>query len=127
MGLGGQRLGARGQFRIVGQERGVVLADHRRAGARRHDQIVVWLEGCDHLGGEGPGIVLVAGIVGRLAATALGARHLDRAARRLQQLDRGEADAGPEHIDQTGHEQPNAGRGFGHGGWAFLNLSRIPG
>jgi hypothetical protein len=39
------------------------------------------------------------------SAAGLRARHLDRAARLFEQLDRGKADRRPEQIDQTREEQ----------------------
>ena len=53
------------------------------------------------------GVGTVARIVGRLPATAL-QWHFGRATRIFQQLDRGEPDRGPEHIDQTGDKQRHA-------------------
>ena len=63
-------------------------------------------------------VITVAGIIGRLTAAGLGARHLDRAAGLFEQLDRSEADAGPEQIDQTRHQQRDARR-TGHFPRAF--------
>ena len=47
----------------------------------------------------------VAGIVRGLAAAGLGARYLDRAPRRLEQLNSGEADGRPEEIHQTSYKE----------------------
>ena len=66
------------------------------------------------------GVLAVAGIVGWLAATGLRAGHLDPRPGILQKLDRGEADARPEQIDQAGDEQADQrallciGRGQSH-------------
>ncbi len=78
--------------------------DHAGAGARRRHHIVEALEGLHHLARDGDGVGPVAGIVGRLAATGLLPRDLDPRAGVLQQLERREADARPEEVDQAGHE-----------------------
>ena len=54
----------------------------------------------------------VAGVVGGLAAAGLRRRHLDPAAGIFEQLDRGEADARPEQIDQAGDEQRRRSAGL---------------
>ena len=91
-------------------------ADHARTGTARRHHIVVGLEGGDDLGCDGAGVGAIAGVVGGLAAAGLRARHLDRAAGLLQQLDGGEAHRRPEQIDETGDEQADADRRLAHGG-----------
>ncbi len=51
--------------------------------------------------------------LGGLAAAGLGGRHLDAAARLLQQPDGGEADGGAVDVHQAGDEEGDAGRGHG--------------
>ena len=82
-----------------------MLGQHAAAGARRNDDVVVRLEGLDDGSGDGLGGRPVAGVEGRLPAAGLAGRHLDRAARLLEQTDGGEADAGTEEVDEAGHEQ----------------------
>ena len=117
--LGLERLGARLPGRLVGEEAGVVQLEHAAARARRRHHVVVGLERFDHLPGDGAGVGPVAGVVGGLAAAGLRRRHLDGASARLDQLDRREADARPEQVDQAGHEQADPGHrhsfsGCGH-------------
>ena len=52
----------------------------------------------------------VTAVEGRLAAAGLRIRHLDTAPGVAQQLERCEADTGAHRVDETGDEQPDAGR-----------------
>ena len=90
---------------ITGEELRIVNADHPGARAGGSDDMVVALECVEHLQGDRLRIGAVARIIGRLTATGLSARHLDGAARLLEQLDGGETDRRPEKIHQAGHEQ----------------------
>jgi len=116
-GLGRQGLGSRRVGRIVGEERGIVIADHARAGTRGRDEVIDLGEGIEHRARDRTGLRASAGIIGGLAATALPGRNPDGAARRLQQLDGGKADTGTKQIDQTGHEEADN----------RLNFPRFPG
>ena len=66
-------------------------------------------KGGDGLARQGRSIPLVAAVQCGLAAAGLGVRHLDPAARLLQQLDGGKADAGTDGIHEAGHEKTDAG------------------
>ena len=105
-----------GLHRLIAVEQcRVVLADHRRAGARGRHHVVEAFKGLDGLLCQGSGVGPIAGIVGRLAAAGLGLRHLHAAAGVLQQLHRGKAHRGPHQIDQTGHEESDARALVSHG------------
>jgi hypothetical protein len=112
---------------FIGEELGIVDADHAAAGTRGDDDIIERLEGGDHLARDRLGIGLVARIIGGLTATGLRERHLDAAARLFQELHRGKAHGGPVEIDEAGDEKPHAGRCVGHRA-AVLNgaLEQIP-
>ena len=73
--FGGERRDARLHRGIVGEELGIVRADHSRARARRRDQEIAVLELVDDLPGERPGIGAVARVVGGLAAAGLRRRY----------------------------------------------------
>ena len=88
------------------------MLQHAGAGAGRRDDVVKLLKRRDHLFGNLPRILSVAGIIGGLAAAGLRARHMHLASGILQQLDGGKADAGAEQIDKAGDEQADA-RAFG--------------
>ncbi len=122
----GERLGLGAPGRVVGQERRVVLPEHAGARARRRHHVVEGLEGGDHLARDAPRRGAVARVVGGLAAAGLPARHLDPAARILEQLDRGEADRRAEQIDQAGDEESDAGLPLGHGLRASLVQKNRP-
>ena len=96
--------------RIVVEKTGVMVAQHSAAGTgRRHDGVVA-LEGFDDLRRDRPRRGTVAAVVGGLAAADLQRRYLDRAARLLEQLDRGKADRRPEQIDEAGDEKRDTAR-----------------
>ena len=105
--FGGERLGARTPGGIVREECGIMMFDHAGAGAGRRHHGVEIFESFNHLAGDGCGIAAVARIMRRLAATGLRTRRFDHAAGILEQLDRGEADAGAKQINQAGDEQAN--------------------
>ena len=107
-------LTATGSVRLVGEQLGIMLADHAGAGAGRRDDIVEAVEGRDDLPRDRLGIRPVAGIIGGLAAAGLRARHLDRAAGVFEQLHRGKAHGRAEEVDEAGDEQTYADRFFRH-------------
>ena len=92
---------------IIGEKVGVMFRHHAAAGARGRDNVIAVGEGVHGLQGEGARIGSVAGIEGGLAAAGLRG-HGDLAARILQQLHGGEADAGAKEIDETGDEEADA-------------------
>jgi hypothetical protein len=114
VGPAGQVGGGRAPRRIVLEQGRIVLLDHRGAGARRRDDMVVAGEGVDHPSRNRLGVGPVTRIVGRLPAAGLQGRDFDRAAGLLEQLDGREAHAGAEEIDQAGHEEPHPGLGVWH-------------
>jgi hypothetical protein len=67
--------------------------------------MVILVKRIKHLQGDRLRIGAVTRIVGRLAATRLGARDLDRAASLLEQFDGGKTDCRPEQIDKARHKQ----------------------
>lgn len=99
-----ERFGALGEIGIFDQQARVMDPQHAGARPRRCHHIVEALEGLDHLAGDRHGVAPVAGIISGLPAAGLGARHLDLAAPRLDQLDRGKGDAWPEQIDEASDE-----------------------
>src|SRR6516162_8376409 len=101
----GETLGPRQNRRIIGEKLRVMNAEHPGTGARRCDDMIVALEDVEHLLRDRLSVGAVARIVGGLTAAGLGARHLDRAARRLEQSDSSKADRRPKEIYQTGHEK----------------------
>ena len=111
---------ALGVVGIVAKKLRIMPSQHACAGARRGDHVIKALEGVDHATGDQDGIRPVSGIISRLPATGLGERNLDPRAARLQKLDRGEADAWPEQVDEAGHKQSDQrtllciGRGQSH-------------
>ena len=125
--LGSERFGALGEIGILGEQARVMEPQHAGARARRRHHIVEALEGLDHLAGDRHGVAPVAGIIGGLPAAGLRARHLDPAAPRLDQLDRGKGDAWPEQIDEAGDEQADkrallCGRRGSHGAGQALHV-----
>ncbi len=106
VGAGGQLLRLGQHVGIVGEELGIVALDHAGAGAGGRDDVVVAREGPDHLRGDGRGGAAVPGIVGGLPAAGL-TRHIDEAARVLQQLDGREPHGGTEQVHQAGDEEPD--------------------
>src|SRR5436190_5937513 len=83
-------------------------SDHSGAGAGGHDDVVKALESGNDIAGNCRRILTVAGIIGGLAAAGLGKRRINAAARLLEELHRGKADAWPNEVDQAGDEQPDA-------------------
>ena len=81
-----------------------MFGEHARAGAARRHDVVAFREGGDGLARDRLGVGAIARIIGGLAAAGLRG-HDDLAARVLEQLDRREADARPDEIDETGDEQ----------------------
>ncbi len=94
--LGGERSGALGEIRILGEKARIVEPQHAGAGAGWRHDIVESLEGLDHLAGKRDGVLAVAAIIGGLPATGLRAGHFDPGPSGLDQLDRREGDAWPE-------------------------------
>ena len=123
--LGGKRHRAILPSRVVGEQLGVVHLQHPGARAGRRHDVVVRLERRDHLTGDGSRVLAVAGVVGRLPAAGLRRRHLDAAARRLDQLHRGKADARPEQVDQAGDEQADARPPLGVSALGFSAVSPL--
>ncbi len=82
-----------------------MLTDHPRAGTGRGNDVVITGKRIKHLQGNRRGVTAVTRIVGRLAATRLGARNLDRAAGLLEQFDGRKTDCRPEQIDKARHKQ----------------------
>jgi len=98
--------------RIVGEELRVMPTDHPGARARGSDNMVIALESIEDEQADRLCVDAIARIVRRLAATGLGSRHIDRAARLLEQFDRGEPDRRPEQIDKAGNKEGYAHRSF---------------
>jgi len=96
--------------RIVGEEIGVVRADHAAAGAGRRDQEVAILEFGDDLRRECACVLAIAAIVGRLAAAGLRRGNDDRCARRFEQAESGEANRRAHQVDEAGDEQTDTHR-----------------
>ena len=84
--------------------------EHPGARAARRDDVIAGRERLDRPARDRPGRGAIARIVGGLAAAGLRGND-DLAARLLQQLDRGEADARAHEVDEAGDEQPDAGPG----------------
>ena len=61
----------------------------------------------DDLMRDGSSVGAIARVISRLAATGLGARHLDFAACLLQEFYRSKPNSRSKHIDQTGDKQPD--------------------
>ncbi len=118
VGLRRKDVGARLPVRIALEQLGIVHAHLAGAGAGGRDDIVAMLECGDHLFGDRARRRAVAGVEGRLAAAGL-RRHVDCAARLLQQLDGGEADRRPDQIDEAGDQEAHARLG-GHDGLRAL-------
>jgi len=110
MGFRRQRMAARAPRGIPLQQFGVVQLDHAAAGTRRHHHIIERLEGGDQLLGECRCVLWVAGIVGRLAAAALG-RDFHIASRLLQKLGGGESDLRTEHVGKAGDDEADSRTG----------------
>ena len=121
MVLAASGIGPRRQIRVVGEKFGIMLRDHAAAGAGRHDDIVKRSKASIICMASALVVCAVAGVEGRLAAAGL-ARHLDRAARILQELGGGEADARPDQIDEAGGEEGDAQRRRVSAG-----MERVPG
>jgi hypothetical protein len=102
------------QRRLVVEQLREMQAHHAGAGAGRGDDVIVAPESFDQVPGQRLGRGAVARVERRLPAAGLLRRHLDRAARRLQQPHRGKADGRPEQVDEAGDEEGDA-RLFGHG------------
>ena len=113
VGLGRERIGARLPVRIALEQLGIVHPHLAGARAGGRDDIVARLECGDHLFGDRARRCAVAGVERRLAAAGL-RRHVDVAARLLQELDRGEADRGPDQIDEAGDQEAHALARSGH-------------
>lgn len=94
------------EARIVGEQFGIMFGDHPAAGARGDDDIIIALEGLDHLQREFARGAPVTRIEGGLPAAGLGG-HLDDTSRAFEQRRRSEADRGPDDIDKAGREQGN--------------------
>jgi hypothetical protein len=109
--MGARRQGLRpgSEARILVEQGGIVVLDHAGAGARGRDHVVEALESRDHVGRDGLGVRAVARVVGRLSAAGLDRRRLDPAAGPLQELDRRQAHAGADEVDQAGDEKPDGG------------------
>src|SRR3546814_4948998 len=91
-----------------------MLFQHGRAGAGGRNHVVETLEGSDGLLRQRAGVGAVARVVGRLAAAGLRLGHLDTAAGIFQQLHGSKAHRRPHHVDQAGHEEPDARALFSH-------------
>ena len=111
VGLRGQAHGAGTPDGVLREKLRIAVRDGAGAGARRRDEIIVGLEGRDHLAREGRRVGVVAAVAGGLAAAGLLRRHLDRASGLLEQLQGGEADLRPDRVDEAGDEQPDAAEG----------------
>ena len=103
-----ERVGAGAQVGVVVEEMRHVGAQHAAAGARGHDHVIIAAERIEDAAREVARGGAVAGIIGRLAAAGLRARHLHLAAGLFQQADRGEAHGRAMEIDQAGDEQRDA-------------------
>ncbi len=104
MGPRCQLLGHCPHRRLVGEQLGIMHMHHAGAGTRRRNDVIIPGKGRDDLPGDPFGVGPIARIIGRLAAAGLGARHLDRAAGRFQQGNRGKADTRSEQINEAGHQ-----------------------
>ncbi len=111
----GKGVGLDRHVRLIGEELGIVPGEHPGAGAARRDDAIAGGEGLDRPPGDRLGRGAVARVVGGLAAAGLRGND-DFAARLLQQLDRGEADARTHEVDEAGDEKPDAERRRGRRG-----------
>jgi 3-deoxy-D-manno-oct-2-ulosonic acid (Kdo) hydroxylase len=107
-----------------GKDLGIVLEDvrevmrnHRRAGARRHDDVFGIAEDIQEVPRDGARFVRIAGIKRRLAATSLGRGKVNLVSQALQHLRDGDADLGKNLIDDAGDKQRN---GLAH--WGEFNM-----
>ncbi len=110
--VGFRRERFRGGFlRAVVEKLGVELFHHRAAGAGGGDDDLGIAKGGELRGGDGAGLVPVAGIEGRLAAAGLGLGVVDLVAEALEDFDHGHADLRVERIDEAGNEKGDAHAG----------------
>ena len=92
-------------FRIVAEQPGVVVLDHRRAGARRCDDRVVAVELREEMLGRRAGLRLVPGVERRLAAARLSLREYRLGPEPSQQPHRRLPRLGEEGVDEAGAEE----------------------
>lgn len=103
--LGGEGFCTSEHNGVVGKERGVVFADHGRAGARGRDDGVKGLEDRDQLLGEIAGIVVKAVVVHGLAAAGLLDGKFDGVAKVFKDFHSGYPRAGVVEVGEAGDEE----------------------
>lgn len=105
-GARGERPGARQPDRVLGEELGVIMAEHVSAGAGGDDDIALGLlEKADGVLGDGPGLIAQAGVEVWLAATGLIVRELDAEAEAAENLDDGLTRLRVEGVNEASDEE----------------------
>ena len=100
----GKVIGARARLRAIREQARQMQPEHRRAAARRRDDVIESIERLYHIARDAGRDVARPRIVSWLAATGLATRHYHPATSSFEQGYGGEADARPEEIDQAGDE-----------------------
>jgi len=95
-------------FGIVLEQIGEMMPDHRRAGARRHDDVLGVAKNFEKMPGDLARLIGVAGVERGLAATGLGYAKLDFVAQALQHCGDRDANLREDLIDDAGDEQRDA-------------------
>ena len=116
-------------FSIIGQQPGVVEADHAGAGTGRYHHEIISLQHCNLVPGHLSRLPLQSVVIARLAAASLGFRHIDLKSRLFQHLHTSKPDAWSQAVNKAGHEKGNAGAGHGQNrlGEAYgFHVSKIP-
>jgi len=96
------------ELRIVLEKIRKMMRDHRRARARRHDDIFGIAKNVKKMPRDGARFVRVAGVEGGLAAAGLRLGEVDLITQAFQHLSDGDADLRKYLIDDAGDKQGNA-------------------
>ncbi len=94
-----------------------VMRDHRRAGARRYDDVFRIAENVEEMPGDGASLVRITRVEGGLAAASLSFGKIDLIAQTFEHFCDGDADLRKDLIDDAGDKQGDTGAHSGSLTW----------